>query len=214
MASELILERRDRLPIVLDALRSPDSEWQSAGHVLALALQPTPPEVITTAPRTAGGYSHVAQCDVPGASRPTGVSESLVLLLAELRTRDPEVIAVLQRLLRKVVRHDANLVDPIRTALRILRGILARCPFSHEPIRHLVSGPRGPAFRALAVIFGFCHRHGSGTGRDVDLAERFLMWLPFLAAPLAFSPVLPPLRTWVGPWRILLALAVVLSVVP
>ncbi|MFO1460743.1 MAG: hypothetical protein U1G08_15230 [Verrucomicrobiota bacterium] len=122
VASELILERRDRLPIVLDALRSPDSEWQSAGHVLALALQPTPPEVITTALELLEGIPMLPSADVPGRIAAYGRFESLVLLLAELRTRDPEVIAVLQRLLRKVVRHDANLVDPIRTALRILRG--------------------------------------------------------------------------------------------
>ncbi|MFO1460742.1 MAG: hypothetical protein U1G08_15225 [Verrucomicrobiota bacterium] len=74
-------------------------------------------------------------------------------------------------------------------------------------------GPEVLLSALLAVIFGFCHRHGSGTGRDVDLAERFLMWLPFLAAPLAFSPLLlPSLRTWWGLGRILLALAVVLSV--
>lgn len=122
VASELILERRDRLPIVLDALRSADPEWQSAGHVLALALQPTPPEVISTALELLEGIPMVPNADAPGRIASFRRFEALVLLLAELRARDPEVIAVLQRLLRKVVRHDLNLVDPIRTALRVIRG--------------------------------------------------------------------------------------------
>lgn len=74
-------------------------------------------------------------------------------------------------------------------------------------------GPEVLLTALLAMIFWFCHRHGSGTGRDVDLAERFLMWLPFIAVPLAFLALLhPPLRTWWGLGRILLALALVLSV--
>lgn len=122
VASELLLERRDRLPIVLDALRSSDPEWQSAGHVLALGLQPTPPEVITCALELLEGIPMVPSADAPGRIAGFARFEALVLLLAELRARDPEVMAVLQRLLRKVVRHDAHLVDPLRAALRVLRG--------------------------------------------------------------------------------------------
>lgn len=76
----------------------------------------------------------------------------------------------------------------------------------------LLLGPEALLTGLLAVIFWFCHRHGSGTGRDVDLAERFLMWLPFLAVPLAFlTLMLPPMRSWWGLGRILFALAVALS---
>ena len=60
--------------------------------------------------------------DAPGRIAGYARFEALVLLLAELRARDPDVIVVLQRLLRKVVRHDVHLVDPLRTALRVIRG--------------------------------------------------------------------------------------------
>ena len=80
-------------------------------------------------------------------------------------------------------------------------------------LQTLLLGPEMLLAPLLAVIFWFCQRHGSGAGRDVDLAERFLMWLPFVAVPLAFLALfVPPLRTWWGLGRILFALAVVLSV--
>jgi hypothetical protein len=77
----------------------------------------------------------------------------------------------------------------------------------------LFLGPEALLSVLVAVVFWFCQRHGSGTGRDVELAERFLMWLPLIAVPLAFLTLfLPPLRTWWGLGRILFALAIALSV--
>lgn len=66
----------------------------------------------------------------------------------------------------------------------------------NRPITYLL-GPETVLAVATALLFWFCARHNSGTGRDVVIMEKLIWAIPFLLTPLAFATILAPdAKSW------------------
>lgn len=71
-------------------------------------------------------------------------------------------------------------------------------------------GPESVAAAVGAAVLGFCARHASGTGRDVDLMERLVVLLPLLVVvPVFLTALVPGAATWTWLARALVASFVV-----
>lgn len=69
----------------------------------------------------------------------------------------------------------------------------------HDQVMKLtyLLGPESVLAALTAVIFWIAARHTSGQGRDVQVLERLLLWLPLLVVVLAFSTIsVPGAKTW------------------
>ncbi len=67
----------------------------------------------------------------------------------------------------------------------------------NRQLTSIIAGPEAALLLFGAVLFWFCSRHNSGTGRDVELMERLIWLLPFLITPIAFATIgVPGAKTW------------------
>ena len=58
-------------------------------------------------------------------------------------------------------------------------------------------GPELVTALLVLVTYGFCARHNSGEGRDVEIMSRLVWLVPFLITPLVFATVfVPGARNW------------------
>ncbi len=82
----------------------------------------------------------------------------------------------------------------------------------NRPLTYLL-GPEAAMTLLTVLVFFFCARHFSYSSRDVDILERLMWLLPFIAAPLAYATIfVPGAKSWWWLGRANVALPVALLV--
>ena len=117
-----LLRRSDVFEVMVRALRSRDAEWQGAGIAMARAARPVDPRLPEVLIDIMNGLSFDPLIDVPGRIVSCGRFEALFVVIADLELATPEMLAALKALQRRLVRHDAYLVNRITIVLRELHG--------------------------------------------------------------------------------------------
>lgn len=120
VAVDLLLQRPDAAKRVGEALRSEDRIWQSAGIALARARRPVDPGLVPLLVELLGGRA--AHPGEPVAAVDSIRQESLLVLIADLKLADPEMIEALRELRRRVARHNPDLVEYLGIVLAELTG--------------------------------------------------------------------------------------------
>ena len=105
---------------MVGALRRNDAVSQSAGFAMARDMRPADPRLAGILIEILDGLSFAPLSDVPGRVASCARFEMIFLLIAELKLATPEILAMLRTLMRKLARHDAQLVDCVRIVMREL----------------------------------------------------------------------------------------------
>jgi len=122
IAAEVIRERADAFELIVDGLRSADPSRQGVGFAIARDGSLPDPRLASVLIELLGTLSFEPLPDVPQAIASRGRCALLLLLIADLQMRTPEMLATLRALMRKLARHDAFLVDCVRIVLRELES--------------------------------------------------------------------------------------------
>ena len=121
VAVALLLERPDRSALLHEALRSQDPVLQSAGHALALAMQPPDPELGSILLQLLRQLSVATHPDVPGRVADCRRFEELLVLIADLNLGSEAMLEALTSLQLLLLPVDRFLADTIGIVLNGLQ---------------------------------------------------------------------------------------------
>lgn len=111
---DLLRRRPDVFEVMVEALRSEDPVWQSAGHALARAWRPVDPRMASVLIELLPTLSLAPLPDVPGRIVSCARYEALFVLIADLHVATPAMFAALKQLKLRLLRHDLSLVRSLQ----------------------------------------------------------------------------------------------------
>ena len=122
LAVSHVLRRADAFDVIVTALRSDDTVWQSAGAAMARAAQPVDPRLPDVLIDILGSLTVSPSSRVPDRVVGADRFEELLLVIADQKLDTPAILAALPLLQRRVARLDTTLASRIGLVLRELHG--------------------------------------------------------------------------------------------